>query len=67
MQKCKRLGNGRYYYRGYEIHRHPNEGFFGKTRFIWEAIDANGCGFAHSGRLTDTKRMIDEEFKEDEK
>ena len=59
--KAKRLGNGRYLYRGYIIQRHPNEGFFPKTKYIWEAIDHDNSGFAHSGRLSDTKRMIDEE------
>ena len=60
--RAKRLGDGWYLYRGFEIRRHPNEGFFPNTKNIWEAIDETGCGFAHSGRLKDTKYMIDEEL-----
>ena len=63
--RAKRLGDGWYNYRGYEVRRHPNEGFFPDSKFIWEAIDEDGCGFAHSSRLTDTKRMIDEEIDKD--
>ena len=67
QKKATRLGNGWYVYRGYEIRKHPNEGFFPKTKYIWEAIDHDGSGFAHSGRLTDTMRMIDEDIDEMER
>ena len=30
---------------------------------VWEAVDKNGCGFAHSFSLRDTIRMIDEDIK----
>lgn len=59
--KATKISSGHYIYRGYEIRRHPNEGFFPHSQYIWEAIDHDGCGFAHSGRLKDTKRMIDDE------
>ena len=62
--KAKKIGEGSYLYRGYIIRRHPNEGFFPNSKYIWEAIDESGCGFAHSGRLCDTKYMIDEDLKE---
>lgn len=60
--RARRIGDGHYIYRGYEIHRYPNEGFLPKAKYIWEAVDEYGCGFAHSGRLRDSKRMIDEEI-----
>lgn len=60
--KARRIGDGHYIYRGYEIRRYQNEGFLPKYKYIWEAVDEYGCGFAHSGRLRDSKRMIDEEI-----
>lgn len=61
--KAKRLGNGRYLYRGYVIQRYDNEGFIPGYKFVWEAVDENGCGFAHSGLLSITKALIDDELK----
>ena len=61
--KCKRLGNGKYLYRGFEIQRYKNEGFMSSAyKYVWEAIDEDGCGFAHSGTLSLTKILIDDEL-----
>ena len=61
LYRAKRLGNGRYLYRGFEIQRYKNEGFLPGYKYVWEAIDENGGGFAHSGLLSVTKKLIDEE------
>ena len=34
-----------------------------EKRVVWEAVDKNGCGFAHSFSLRDTIRLIDEDIK----
>ena len=61
--KAKRLGNGKYLYRGFEIQRYENEGFLPGYKYVWEAVDETGCGFAHSGSLWLTKKLIDEEIE----
>lgn len=58
---AKRISKGHYIYRGFRINcvgYYPPE-----KRTVWEAIDHDGCGFAHSYSLHDTKRLIDEELK----
>ena len=56
--KAKRVRKGKYIYRGYTITcigYYPPE-----QKTVWEAEDENGCGFAHSFSLRDTKHLIDE-------
>ena len=60
--KAKRVGDGTYMYRGIKIQRYKNEGFLPGYKYVWEAVDENGCGFAHSGTLSLTKKLIDEEL-----
>lgn len=58
---CRRESAGHYVYRGFRVicvGYYPPEG-----RVVWEAVDENGCGFAHSFRLRDTKRLIDESIE----
>ena len=62
MYRAKRIGNGRYLYRGYEIQRYPSEGLLPGSKYIWEASDEYGCGFAHSSTLGYCKQQIDEEL-----
>ena len=58
--KAKRISNGFYIYRGYEIHC---IGYYRpEHKIVWEAVDENGCAFAHSYSLRDTKIFIDEEI-----
>lgn len=56
-----KISKGHYKYRGFEIvcvgYYHPEH------RICWEAIDENGCGFAHSFSLKETKFWIDVELK----
>ena len=60
MNKAKRLSSGHYLYRGFEI---ICVGYYQpEHRVCWEAVDENGCGFAHSYSLKDTKREIDYEL-----
>lgn len=58
--KAKRLSKGHYLYRGFEI---ICVGYYEpEHRIAWEAVDENGCGFAHSFSLKDTKAEIDYEL-----
>lgn len=62
--KAKRISSGHYLYRGFKITCYTNEAFhLSGWRRVWEAVDENGCGFAHSCSLRDTKRLIDEELE----
>jgi hypothetical protein len=36
-------------------------------RVCWEAIDHNGCGFAHGFSLKETKALVDYELDGDNK
>lgn len=58
--RAKRLSRGHYLYRGYEVicvgYHAPD------NKIVWEAVDKDGSGFAHSYSLTDTKLLIDEEI-----
>ena len=59
--KAKRLGDGRYLYRGYVIHTvgyHSPE-----HRICWEAMDENGCAFAHSFSMRECKKWVDREIE----
>ena len=56
--KAKKIRRGKYIYRGYIITcigYYPPE-----QRTVQEAEDENGCDFAHSFSLRDTKHLIDE-------
>lgn len=58
--KAKRLSKGHYLYRGFEI---ICVGYYEPEHHIaWEAVDKNGCGFAHSFSLKETKAEIDWEL-----
>lgn len=63
--RAKRLGYRRYLYRGYIIHSvgyyHPEH------RVCWEAIDENGCGFAHSFSMRECKKWVDHEIERSKK
>lgn len=65
--KAKRLSRGHYLYRGYKI---TCVGYYEpEHRVVWEAVDEDGCGWAHSFTLRETKRQIDlfiENYKGDE-
>lgn len=63
--KAKRLGNSAYIYRGYRIKGYPNEGFFSHTNMVWEAVDENGCGFAHSETLRECKAWVDDAIEKE--
>ena len=59
--KAKRLSAGHYVYRGYEVYSvgyYPPEGCV-----CWEAVDSDGCGFAHSHSLAETKLLVDQELE----
>lgn len=55
--KAKRIRKGHYIYRGYHIYcigyHAPDQ------KVVWEAVDEDNCGFAHSYSLRDTKILID--------
>lgn len=56
-----KISKGHYTYKGIQINYigyYPPE-----KRVVWEAVDENGCGFAHSFSLRDTIRLIDEDIK----
>lgn len=57
---AKRLSAGHYEYRGFKVvcvgYYHPDQ------KVVWEAVDENGCGFAHSFSLKCTKKLIDIEI-----
>lgn len=56
--RAKRISAGHYIYRDYKVNC---LGYYEpEHHIVWEAEDENGCGFAHSFTLRDTKRMIDE-------
>ena len=58
--KAKRIHEGLYEYRGFKI---ESIGYFSpEQKVVWEAIDENGGGFAHSFSLRDTKLLIDDEL-----
>ena len=62
---AKRLGRGRYLYRGFIIHCC---GYFDSTyRNVWEVIDHDGSAFGHSGSLRESKRDVDEELEREQK
>lgn len=59
--KAKRISTGHYVYRGYCVNC---VGYYEPERRVcWEAIDIDGCGFAHSYTLRDTKKLIDKEIE----
>ena len=62
--RAKRISAGHYIYRGYEV---QSVGYYHPEHCVcWEAVDSNGCGFAHGFSLAMTKRLIDDELdKED--
>lgn len=56
-----KISKGHYIYKDIKINcigYYPPE-----KRVVWEAVDKNGCGFAHSFSLRDTIRLIDEDIK----
>lgn len=57
---AKRLYAGCYQYRGFKVvclgYYHPEQ------KVVWEAVDGNGGGFAHSFSLKNTKKLIDIEI-----
>lgn len=60
--KAKRIRAGKYIYRGYEIYccgYYPPE-----HRVVWEAVDEDGCGFAHDYTLKGVKIFIDQSIDE---
>lgn len=55
--KAKRMSAGHYIYRGFEVNC---VGYYNpEHRVCWEAVDENGCGFAHGFSFAMTKRLID--------
>lgn len=63
MKRIKRLSKGHYIYRGFKITCYEADAYqLSGWRRIWEAEDENGCGFAHSKSLSETKKLIDEEL-----
>ena len=61
---AKRISKGHYIYRGYKVYcigYYPPE-----NRIVWEAVDHDGSGFAHSFSLRDTKMLIDIDLKRKE-
>lgn len=59
---CKKISKGHYLYRGFQIicvgYYQPEQ------RVCWEAVDENGCGFAHDFSLKGVKFWIDKELDE---
>jgi hypothetical protein len=56
-----KISKGHYTYKGIHINcigYYPPE-----KRVVWEAVDKNGCGFAHSFSLRGAIRKIDEDIK----
>jgi hypothetical protein len=57
---AKKVSHGHYTYRGFSVicvgYYHPEH------RVCWEAIDENGCGFAHGFSLKQVKCLIDNEL-----
>ena len=54
---AQRLSAGHYLYRGVKINR---IGYHSPDRkVVWEAVDENENGFAHSYSLRDTKLLVD--------
>lgn len=50
-----KIAAGHYLYRGFRVDNVSPLG--------WEAVDENGCGFAHAGTLGGTVALIDWEFE----
>lgn len=57
---AKKLSKGHYIYRGFKVN--CIEYYAPEKCSVWEAVDHDGSGFAHSFTLRDTKRLIDEEL-----
>lgn len=56
-----KIRKGSYIYRGYYI---ECLGYYEpEHHIVWEAVDENGNGFAHSYSLKDVKREIDYEIQ----
>lgn len=56
--RAKRIRKGKYLYKGFEINC---VGYYPPEKHVcWEAVDENGCGFAHSYSLKQTKLLIDQ-------
>ena len=65
IHKHIKLSPGHYMYRGYQIDcigYYPPE-----RRVVWEAVDHDGCGFAHSHSLRTSKILIDQLLDTDDK
>ena len=60
MGRAKRTGLGHYVYRGFKV---DCVGWC-QGQMCWEAVDENGCGFAHSHTFKGTKALIDWELDE---
>lgn len=62
IHRARKIRSGIYVYRGFEVH---NVGYIDSQHHnAWEAVDEFGCGFAHSGSLRVTKKLIDDEIEE---
>ena len=60
LNRAKRISAGHYNYRGFEVY---SVGYYHAEHHVcWEAVDNNGCGFAHSFSLAMTKKLIDNEL-----
>ena len=58
--KAQKIRAGHYLYRGFHVY---SVGYYEPEGCVcWEAVDHNGCGFAHSHSLRDTKALIDAEL-----
>lgn len=58
--RAKRIHSGRYQYRGVIIHC---VGYYEpEHRICWEAIDKDGCGFAHAYTFRDCKYFVDKDL-----
>lgn len=63
--KCKKIVSGEYIYRGFRIKRYPSEGLMPNRKWVWEAIDKDGSGFAHSHSLRVTMALIDDDLEKE--
>lgn len=64
VYKLTRLAPGHYMYRGYQVNcigYYPPE-----RKVVWEAVDHDGCGFAHSYTLRTTRILIDQLLDKEE-
>lgn len=59
--KCKKVGNGKYNYRGYDLY---NYGYYASDKCVWwEGTDTKtNCGDFHAATKKDLKIMIDEDL-----